>query len=171
MSTTASPATAPRTPSSVRRRQSHAEHDRDRYQATPTRSGPDPSSPKRSMSQQQAPTHSRQSSGAQGQLQNVARRDFEQSNVARPTSSSQRSYSRDDPAAATATAIPVRSDSTRQTPVRNGQHIAPQEPQDLPASAPVATNGASSNDPATHCLLYTSPSPRDGLLSRMPSSA
>ena len=23
----------------------------------------------------------------------------------------------------------------------------------------------------THCLLYTSPSPRDGLLSRMPSSA
>src|SRR5665647_1220195 len=24
---------------------------------------------------------------------------------------------------------------------------------------------------ATHCLLYTSPSPRDGLLSRMPSSA
>ena len=29
-----------------------------------------------------------------------------------------------------------------------------------------------SNDDATHrCLLYTSPSPRDGLLSRMPSSA
>ena len=25
--------------------------------------------------------------------------------------------------------------------------------------------------PLTHCLLYTSPSPRDGLLSRMPSSA
>ena len=24
---------------------------------------------------------------------------------------------------------------------------------------------------ADHCLLYTSPSPRDGLLSRMPSSA
>ena len=24
---------------------------------------------------------------------------------------------------------------------------------------------------ASHCLLYTSPSPRDGLLSRMPSSA
>ena len=24
---------------------------------------------------------------------------------------------------------------------------------------------------AQHCLLYTSPSPRDGLLSRMPSSA
>ena len=28
------------------------------------------------------------------------------------------------------------------------------------------------NTPQTHpCLLYTSPSPRDGLLSRMPSSA
>ena len=26
-------------------------------------------------------------------------------------------------------------------------------------------------DPARTCLLYTSPSPRDGLLSRMPSSA
>ena len=26
-------------------------------------------------------------------------------------------------------------------------------------------------DLARHCLLYTSPSPRDGLLSRMPSSA
>ena len=25
--------------------------------------------------------------------------------------------------------------------------------------------------PPKHCLLYTSPSPRDGLLSRMPSSA
>ena len=27
------------------------------------------------------------------------------------------------------------------------------------------------NAPFQHCLLYTSPSPRDGLLSRMPSSA
>ena len=102
------------------------------------------------MSQQQAPTHSRQSSGAQGQLQNVVRRDFEQSNVARLTSSSQHSHSRDDPAVVTATALPVRSDSTRQTPVRNGQHTAPHDTQDVPAAAPVAANGASSNDPATH---------------------
>ena len=28
-----------------------------------------------------------------------------------------------------------------------------------------------SNKPSKNCLLYTSPSPRDGLLSRMPSSA
>ena len=27
------------------------------------------------------------------------------------------------------------------------------------------------NQDVSHCLLYTSPSPRDGLLSRMPSSA
>ena len=31
--------------------------------------------------------------------------------------------------------------------------------------------GTRLNAPATACLLYTSPSPRDGLLSRMPSSA
>ena len=29
----------------------------------------------------------------------------------------------------------------------------------------------STTEPYTTCLLYTSPSPRDGLLSRMPSSA
>ena len=31
--------------------------------------------------------------------------------------------------------------------------------------------GAYSTDMTASCLLYTSPSPRDGLLSRMPSSA
>ena len=31
--------------------------------------------------------------------------------------------------------------------------------------------GSEINDDPYHCLLYTSPSPRDGLLSRMPSSA
>ena len=32
-------------------------------------------------------------------------------------------------------------------------------------------NAAINSTPAKNCLLYTSPSPRDGLLSRMPSSA
>ena len=32
-------------------------------------------------------------------------------------------------------------------------------------------NNTDSNIQAIDCLLYTSPSPRDGLLSRMPSSA
>ena len=43
---------------------------------------------------------------------------------------------------------------------------------------PVATSAGESSQPASaslqlpwDCLLYTSPSPRDGLLSRMPSSA
>ena len=35
----------------------------------------------------------------------------------------------------------------------------------------ICTDGTVNNDDVTGCLLYTSPSPRDGLLSRMPSSA
>ena len=34
-----------------------------------------------------------------------------------------------------------------------------------------ACDGRVRADPGSTCLLYTSPSPRDGLLSRMPSSA
>ena len=39
--------------------------------------------------------------------------------------------------------------------------------------AAVASDGISAGDITQYvdCLLYTSPSPRDGLLSRMPSSA
>ena len=40
--------------------------------------------------------------------------------------------------------------------------------------APDATDGVGGTEAEEHaydCLLYTSPSPRDGLLSRMPSSA
>ena len=36
---------------------------------------------------------------------------------------------------------------------------------------PVRLNDSSDDSDAGSCLLYTSPSPRDGLLSRMPSSA
>ena len=43
-----------------------------------------------------------------------------------------------------------------------GTEVAPGEP-----SRPVVDLGDQEED----CLLYTSPSPRDGLLSRMPSSA
>ena len=38
-------------------------------------------------------------------------------------------------------------------------------------SAPSFTKNFLQNHPHPTCLLYTSPSPRDGLLSRMPSSA
>ena len=39
------------------------------------------------------------------------------------------------------------------------------------AQARAHASGKLSSDEAMTCLLYTSPSPRDGLLSRMPSSA
>ena len=52
------------------------------------------------------------------------------------------------------------------SPARAAQATAPA------ASAAAAASGASAPDGAFWpCLLYTSPSPRDGLLSRMPSSA
>ena len=38
-------------------------------------------------------------------------------------------------------------------------------------AAQESAEGASMNSGSGACLLYTSPSPRDGLLSRMPSSA
>ena len=41
----------------------------------------------------------------------------------------------------------------------------------IPVSAPSTTGGSASEELSSICLLYTSPSPRDGLLSRMPSSA
>ena len=53
----------------------------------------------------------------------------------------------------------------RQLERRAGRASAPASPV-APASAARAAAAA-----ARACLLYTSPSPRDGLLSRMPSSA
>ena len=47
------------------------------------------------------------------------------------------------------------------------QNIATQEL----LSTPGISGSLGFTAPATTCLLYTSPSPRDGLLSRMPSSA
>ena len=52
-------------------------------------------------------------------------------------------------------------------------------PGELPeGGSPAGQHRSPADDPRTeapehpdHCLLYTSPSPRDGLLSRMPSSA
>ena len=48
--------------------------------------------------------------------------------------------------------------------IRQGVQIDPDEQVEIPNS-----NNATAN--FLLCLLYTSPSPRDGLLSRMPSSA
>ena len=43
--------------------------------------------------------------------------------------------------------------------------------QSLAAEAKELDDGVTFNTLSEDCLLYTSPSPRDGLLSRMPSSA
>ena len=48
----------------------------------------------------------------------------------------------------------------------HGEIVAYAEQHDAPAHTAISTNTRVKN-----CLLYTSPSPRDGLLSRMPSSA
>ena len=45
------------------------------------------------------------------------------------------------------------------------------EKQRAELAAIIRRNTAEDGSYATACLLYTSPSPRDGLLSRMPSSA
>ncbi|KAL1306831.1 hypothetical protein AAFC00_005487 [Neodothiora populina] len=145
MSTAASPSSTPHTPSSVRRHQSYV--DRDRYQATPTRDAA-PSSPRRSLSQSQVPSHSREPS-AQGQLSSVARRDFEQSNVAHPPSDALPDDSREPPPS-----FPARSDSTRQPSMRNGngQHSR-YNSQDIPQPAappPANANGSANNDPSHH---------------------
>ena len=42
---------------------------------------------------------------------------------------------------------------------------------DLPSSPPAPASSEAAPPAPQACLLYTSPSPRDGLLSRMPSSA
>ena len=52
-----------------------------------------------------------------------------------------------------------------------GNYAAIEECQiQLSKAAKMVTHKSDPNTPNT-CLLYTSPSPRDGLLSRMPSSA
>ena len=43
--------------------------------------------------------------------------------------------------------------------------------KNYPKCVPIAKARAMSKGQRAGCLLYTSPSPRDGLLSRMPSSA
>ena len=52
----------------------------------------------------------------------------------------------------------------------NPEDVQVQCATDVPV-AEVLTATDNCSDPITGCLLYTSPSPRDGLLSRMPSSA
>ena len=52
----------------------------------------------------------------------------------------------------------------------SAEEAAPAE-EEAPAEEASAEEAAPAEEEAPACLLYTSPSPRDGLLSRMPSSA
>lgn len=143
MSTAASPAALPRSPS--KRQQtayaSAAPERPHRAQSSAGRGAAGPPSPRRSLSSSQAPqsTHSRTPSA---NLQNVARKDFEQTNLARPQSSSRRSESRDRPMTGS---NPTRADSMRNG---NGQHTRTHSRYNsdapTPAPAPPSTNGTAS---------------------------
>ena len=75
-----------------------------------------------------------------------------------------------------ATTLSVASAAhAQETPIEQSDPTAilefPVEPQ-VTSSVTVGAEGATGATANTEaCLLYTSPSPRDGLLSRMPSSA
>ena len=56
------------------------------------------------------------------------------------------------------------------TPIVKDEEIVPEVLQKIPEDLVFVQEEVKSREPIT-CLLYTSPSPRDGLLSRMPSSA
>ena len=66
-------------------------------------------------------------------------------------------------------ALPLSTTSTDSS--TTGQNISTYTPTAVETTNSGNTQTTSVNSQSTGCLLYTSPSPRDGLLSRMPSSA
>ncbi|KAK0305486.1 Serine/threonine-protein kinase [Friedmanniomyces endolithicus] len=141
MSAATQPASLPRTPSRRQPPQAYnnttaPEYDRpQRAQSTAARSAA-PSSPRRSASTSQAPPATTHTRNPSNNLQNVARQDFEQTNLTRPPSS-RRSESQDRPGNSASTA---RADSMRQPTIhaRTQSRYA-----DQPTPAPNA-NGAAS---------------------------
>ena len=76
-------------------------------------------------------------------------------------------------AAPTTTPAPEAAVSApaERTPDQNDKNDKNSAADTSSSSDNAADNDAADNDANRACLLYTSPSPRDGLLSRMPSSA
>lgn len=120
-----SAAAIPGTPTRVRSQHMNAPS-ADRPQTTPARSDMPPS-PRRQSSQSQAHTRSASASAAPP-LANVARNDFEQSNVAQPPSSSRHRAD-----------APARSDSTRNPASASQSRYHPQE---MPSSSSNGTHAA-----------------------------
>ena len=61
---------------------------------------------------------------------------------------------------------PVKDLTTSKVEITSQNHGFEVDPDSIPSSVTVTHKSLFDG-----CLLYTSPSPRDGLLSRMPSSA
>ena len=67
---------------------------------------------------------------------------------------------------------PVKEDLSKERPVVDIASTIHQKPMAQMKGSPGQIDVLIAEDnEVNHCLLYTSPSPRDGLLSRMPSSA
>jgi hypothetical protein len=114
-----------------------------RSQSTAVRSGAPPNSPHRSSSQSQSQSQSqshRASSSQQPPLANVARRDFEQSNLAQAPSS-RRSSSRDRAAPNQQSQYPVRTDSMRANHHRTSSRTDRYPSIDAAAQQQPPTNG------------------------------
>ena len=68
-------------------------------------------------------------------------------------------------------ADPAPPQETSQQPQKKQQGVGLDLVPTLAASSEVQRSPDETRNQPKPCLLYTSPSPRDGLLSRMPSSA
>ena len=78
---------------------------------------------------------------------------------------SQRTQQVQQPVAQSQTQQTQQSQATASSSTENSNQAATSSSQNAPEAQPTNIDGTYT------CLLYTSPSPRDGLLSRMPSSA
>lgn len=149
MSATASPASLPRSSSTRRQHAFAPTADRTHYSPTTSSRSAAPNSPRRSLSQGQdiSSSHRHTSSSGQAQLANVARRDFEQTNVARVPSASRRSESQD---RTTSGGTPHRSDSARNPPAA-ARHTHARQHSDAPIPAPSSmVNGGNPETMSRH---------------------
>ncbi|KAL8693021.1 MAG: hypothetical protein Q9218_002078 [Villophora microphyllina] len=132
--------------SSSRRQQSYSAPANERPHRAPSNATRNPTTPttdRRNAPQPQSMERQLSSSG-QAQLANVARRDYETTNVARPPSS-RRSSSRERSYAAPA---PKRTDSTRDTRRSSGRPSHSRNNSQVAAGAPPAANGTSTATPS-----------------------